>query len=119
MSPLVPSSVDLLRVAPELIWCFFGMLCMLAQPFVRNRHVFTFLALAGTGFGTLSVLLSGSNGGPAFFGLIATDTFATFFHVLVGCVAFLVVLAADPYLDRERLEPAEFFALLLFATAGM
>src|SRR5262249_35623005 len=88
-------------------------------PFVRNRHFFTFLALAGTAFGTLSVLFSGSNGGPAFFGLIATDTFAIFFHVLVGCVAFLVVLAADPYLDRERLEPAEFFALLLFATAGM
>jgi NADH-quinone oxidoreductase subunit N len=30
-----------------------------------------------------------------------------------------VVLAAEPYLDRERLPVAEFYALLLFATAGM
>jgi len=30
-----------------------------------------------------------------------------------------VVLAAGPYLDRERLPVAEFYALLLFATAGM
>jgi NADH-quinone oxidoreductase subunit N len=34
-------------------------------------------------------------------------------------VALLVVLAAGPYLDREQLPAAEFYALLLFATVGM
>src|SRR6202011_4564093 len=28
-------------------------------------------------------------------------------------------LAADSYLEREHLQPAEFYALVLFATAGM
>jgi NADH-quinone oxidoreductase subunit N len=34
-------------------------------------------------------------------------------------VVFLVILASDTYLERENLEPAEFYALILFATAGM
>ncbi len=37
----------------------------------------------------------------------------------MGLVAFLVILASDSYLERENLAPAEFYALILFATAGM
>ena len=59
------------------------------------------------------------NPGAGFYGLIQADAFSFFFHLLVGTVAVLVVLAAGPYLDRERLPVAEFYALLLFATAGM
>ncbi len=57
--------------------------------------------------------------GPAFGGLVESDSFSFFFRVLVGTVAFLVVLAASPYLERERLPFAEFYSLLLFAAAGM
>jgi len=57
--------------------------------------------------------------GRAFGGLVQSDSFSFFFRLLVGTVAFLVVLAAGPYLERERLPFAEFYALLLFATAGM
>jgi NADH-quinone oxidoreductase subunit N len=57
--------------------------------------------------------------GSGFFGLIQFDTYSLFFHWLVGLVAFLVILAADSYLERENLAPAEFYALILFATAGM
>jgi NADH-quinone oxidoreductase subunit N len=45
--------------------------------------------------------------------------FALFFHWLVGLIAFLVILSSDAYLEREGLEGAEFYALILFATAGM
>src|SRR5580700_7920274 len=57
--------------------------------------------------------------GAAFSGLVAADPFSIFFSHLVGLVAVLVILAAAPYLDRERLADAEFYALVLFATAGM
>src|SRR6266851_1878346 len=56
MNFAIPSAVDFYRVLPELVWCGFGL---------------------------------------------------------------LVMLAAAPYLERERLPFAEFYALLLFATAGM
>ena len=119
MNSFIPSAADFYRVLPELMWCGFGVLAMLMQPFVRNRHFFTALAFLGALAGTAASCLAFRNPGLGFFGLVQSDAFSFFFHLLVGTVAFLVVLAAGPYLDRERLPFAEFYALLLFATAGM
>ena len=119
MNSFVPSAVDLYRVLPELVWCGFGVLVMFLQPFVRNRHFFTTLAFFGALAGTGASCFAFRNAGLGFYGLVQSDAFSFFFHLLVGTVAFLVVLAAAPYLERERLPFAEFYALLLFATAGM
>jgi NADH-quinone oxidoreductase subunit N len=116
---MFPVREDMLRVMPELIWCGFGLLVMLFQPFVRNRHFFTFLALLGSLLGTLAAMYPAARGGTAFGGIIQADAFSFFFHLLIGLVVFLVALAAGPYLERERLSFPEFFALTFFATAGM
>ncbi|MDQ1407954.1 MAG: NADH-quinone oxidoreductase subunit [Acidobacteriaceae bacterium] len=116
---MFPRTDDLLRALPELIWCGFGMLAMLLQPFVRSRHFFTGLALVGAVGGTGAAFVAGATPGEGFYGLIESDVFSFFFRLLVGLVAVLVVLAADSYLERENLPFAEFYALLLFATAGM
>jgi NADH-quinone oxidoreductase subunit N len=116
---MLPSIIDAYRVLPELVWCGFGLLVMLLQPFVRSRQFFTFLALIGTLAGTASSVTSAMHAGPGFGGLVQSDSFSFFFRLLIGTVAFLVVLAAGPYLERERLPFAEFYALLLFAAAGM
>jgi len=119
MNSAIPTTADFYRVLPELIWCGFGLLAMFLQPFVRNRHFFTALAFIGALAGMAGSFFSFRNPGAGFYGLIQADAFSFFFHLLVGTVAVLVVLAAGPYLDRERLPVAEFYALLLFATAGM
>src|SRR5215475_179650 len=119
MNGAFPTNADLCRVLPELVWCGFGVVLMLFQPFLKDRGALSFLALAGTGLGAGLSVVSTGYPGPGFNGLIQTDSFSVFFHVLVGTVAFLVVLAAGSYLEREGLESAEFFALVLFATAGM
>ena len=119
MNSAIPTTADFFRVLPELLWCSFGLLAMFLQPFVRNRHFFTGLTFVGALAGTAGSFLSFRNPGAGFYGLIQADAFSFFFHLLVGTVAVLVVLAAGPYLDRERLPVAEFYALLLFATAGM
>src|SRR5256714_11462411 len=119
MTPFIPSPADLIRVLPETIWCASGALLMLLQPFTRNRNVLAFFAIVGSGLGTAATLYPGALGGSAFSGLLQIDAFSAFFHLLVGVVAFVVVLAAEPYLERERLESGEFYALVLFATAGM
>jgi NADH-quinone oxidoreductase subunit N len=118
---MIPRPEDLIRVLPETIWCVFGVLLMLLQPFTRNRYALSFFALVGAILGTTATLYASSAAGvgSAFHGLIQFDAFAIFFHLLVGTVAVLVVLAAGPYLEREGLESAEFYALVLFATAGM
>jgi NADH-quinone oxidoreductase subunit N len=116
---MIPRPEDLLRVLPELVWCGFGVLLMLVQPFIRNRYVLASLALSGATLGTLAAFISAMNAGSGFHGLIESDGFSLFFHLLVGLVASLVILTAGSYLHRESLESAEFYALLLFATAGM
>src|SRR5277367_1602898 len=116
---MFPSSADMLRVLPELVWCVFGILLMLLQPFTRNRHFLSAVAASGALLGMFASYVAAANAGPGFFNLVQIDAFSQFFHLLVGGVAFLVILGAGPYLARERLESAEFYALLLFATAGM
>src|SRR5213595_4716 len=116
---MFPQAIDMQRVLPELIWCGFGVLVMLLQPFVRSRQFFTFVALIGSLAGTVAAFTALAHGGPGFYGLVQSDAFSFFFRLLVGTVSFLVILAAGPYLDREKLPIAEFYALLLFATAGM
>jgi NADH-quinone oxidoreductase subunit N len=119
MNFATPSPADFYRVMPELIWCGFGVLLMLLQPLTKNRPVLTTVAFIGAAAGAAASIFGTHYPGPGFFGLIQSDTFSFFFHLLVGSVAALVILAAEPYLTRERLEGAEFFALILFATAGM
>ena len=105
------------HVLPELVWCLFGVVLMLLQPFLKNRQALTFLAMVGAAAGTLVTFYTAM--GSGFSGLVQSDTFSLFFRWLVGLIAFLVILASDSYLQRENLAPAEFYALILFATAGM
>jgi NADH-quinone oxidoreductase subunit N len=72
-------------------------------------------ALLGTG----AAFAAGATPGAGFYGLIESDVFSFFFRLLIGLVTLLVILAANSYLDRENLPTAEFYALVLFATAGM
>lgn len=108
---------NIFHVLPELVWCGFGVLLMLLQPFLKNRQVLTFVAMVGAAAGTLVTFFTLL--GSGFSGLISFDTFSLFFHWLVGLIAFLVILSSDSYLEREALDGAEFYALILFATAGM
>ena len=114
---MTPSAADLIRVLPEIVWCGFGVLLMLLQPYLKNRQGLTLFAMVGAAVGTLATYFGQM--GTGFFALIQFDTYSLFFHWLVGLVAFLVILASDSYLERENLAPAEFYALILFATAGM
>ena len=108
---------NLLHVLPEIVWCGFGVILVLLQPFVKNRQALTFIGMIGAAAGTLVTFFTHYGGG--FSGLVQFDTFSLFFHLLVGLVTFLVILSSDSYLERENLEGAEFYALILFATAGM
>ena len=117
MNPI--PSADYYRILPELIWCGSGVLLMLLQPFTRSRSFLAITAFLGAAAGTATSYFAYQHTGAGFFSLIRSDTFSLFFHLLVGLVAVLVILASDSYLSRERLEAAEFYALILFATAGM
>src|SRR5580704_5543449 len=85
---MIPRPEDLVRVLPETIWCIFGVVLMLLQPFTRNRNVLSFFAVLGAIFGAASTIYAYTTIGPgtAFNGLIQFDAFSIFFHLLIGLV---------------------------------
>jgi len=125
---MFPSTQDLMCVAPELVLCVAGILIMVLDPFVvasgsgshrGGRRVADVLALLGSAGALAAIVLPATHQGTAFSGLLRIDPFSIFLHIVVCSVAFLVALGAPSYLDREGLPHGEFFALVLFATAGM
>src|SRR5580698_2970206 len=118
---MFPQRDDLLRLAPELVLCASGILLMLVEPFLgrARRGTLLFLATTGAALALVATLLPATHQGTAFSGLLNIDGLSVFMHVVVGVVALLVVLGSADYLDREHIQHGEYYALVLFATAGM
>ena len=109
------------RLAPEIILCAFGMLVMALDPFVpaANQRRLGWLAFAGTLLALFGVYLAEHDAGLAYSGLIRVDAFSVFVHAVVIVASALAVLGSLNYLDHEGIQRGEYYALVLFATAGM
>ncbi len=112
---------NLRRIAPEIVLCIFGMIVMIVDPFVKpaSRRALGWLAFAGTLVALASVHVAAAEMGFAYSRLISTDNFSIFVHVIVIVAAGLAILGSIDYLDREGIQRGEYYALVLFATAGM
>jgi NADH-quinone oxidoreductase subunit N len=112
---------NLHRLAPEIVLCAFGILIMVVDPFVgaaRQRGL-AVLGLIGALGALVAVRIVASDPGLAYSGLIHADAFSIFVHVVVIGAAALAILGSWDYLDNEGLQRGEYYALVLFATAGM
>jgi len=112
---------DLCRIAPELILCVFGILLVALEPFVpsSSKRALGWLAFSGSLVAIASLWIVARHPGPAYGGLIQVDNFSLFFHgIILGSVA-VVILGSINYLCEERLQRGEYYALVLFAAAGM
>src|SRR5579864_6219037 len=118
---MFPPLQDLYRIAPEIVLCGFGMLVMLLAPVVpKTRHgVLAGVSLVGAALALAVTFYPATHAGLAYSGLIRADAFSLFVHWIVCGAAFLAILGSIGYLQRDDLDPAEFCALVLFATAGM
>jgi NADH-quinone oxidoreductase subunit N len=118
---MFPPHQDMMRLAPELVLCATGILIMVIEPFAGRpgRRPIDVMAVLGAAAALAAVVLPFRNGGFAFSELLRIDPFSVFLHAIIGTVALLAILAAPSYLDREGLPHGEFFALVLFAAAGM
>ena len=111
-------------ILPVLVLSFFGIAIMVLEPFVSAKSratstAFGWLAFAGTLAAGAAILPMHSNSGQAYSSLWIVDEFSTFFHVLFIFIAAITTLVSIDYLRRENINHAEYYALLLFATAGM
>ncbi len=118
---LAAQIANLQRVAPEVVLCVFGIVIMLVDPFIKpaGRRVLGWIAFVGMLVAIASIYVAARHEGFAYSRLISTDNFSLFVHVVVIGAAALAILGSIDYLDREDIQRGEFYALVLFATAGM
>ena len=109
------------RLAPEVCLSLFGIIVMIVDPFVGAAHkrILGWVAFAGTLVSLAAVYHASLFPGMAYDNLINNDSFSIFIHVVVIITAALAILGAIDYLDQEGLQRGEFYALVLFAAAGM
>ncbi|HEU5453816.1 MAG TPA: NADH-quinone oxidoreductase subunit N [Terriglobales bacterium] len=118
---MIPSA-DYIRILPELVLTVFGILVMLIDPLLDdhdNRNKLGAVALVGALLSIAATLVQTGYQGTAFFGMVKVDAFSIFFHVVVGFIATLVVLASFEYLNVQRIHYGEYYGLILLGSVGM
>ncbi len=65
------------------------------------------------------LMLWQSPSSSSFSGMVVTDHLRLYFSLVIIICSLLTTLLASQFLDEEALPPGEFYALMLFATAGM
>ncbi len=107
-------------IRPQLVLILWGLAILCVVPLLRTNRttyplLYSLLGLLIAGFD----IWWGSEAGPAFNGMISFDYFARYFHFLFIATATLSVLLSYRYLEIEDEHHGEYYALILFATAGM
>jgi NADH-quinone oxidoreductase subunit N len=112
---------NLQRLAPEIALCFFGVLIMVVDPFVNaaRKRSLGWLGFIGALAALGCVRVAAWDPGPAYSDLMRVDSFSIFVHVIVIGSAALAILGSMQYLEEEGIQRGEYYALVLFATAGM
>lgn len=121
-SGTLPQTADYIRIMPEIVLSIFGMIVMMLEPLIdetKSQKVLGLIALAGALMGTAACFWMASSPGMAFWNMVQVDRFSVFFHVLVIAIASVVILSSYEYMAVQRIRAGEYYALILFGTAGM
>lgn len=121
MTPNLPA-IQLSGIAPETALAVTALIILVASavigdkvktwylPLFSSIGLLASIGLAVAVWGESTVQLSG---------MVAVDRFATFIKVTLAVFGLLTVWLGHDYLRREGIEESEFYALVLFAVAGM
>jgi NADH-quinone oxidoreductase subunit N len=115
------SLTSIFSILPIIVLSVFGIAIMVIEPFLpeSKRSSMGWLAFAGTILAGLAIVPMHDQPGQWYSNLWIVDEYSTFFHVLFIFIAAMTTLISIDYLPREKMNHAEYYALLLFATAGM
>ncbi len=114
-------SINISAILPAVVISIFGIVIMVAEPFVgaRRKAGLGWLAVAGTVAAMLALSPMSENPGQWYSSLWIVDDYSVFFSFTFLLIAGITTLTSIDFLRRENMNHAEFYALLLFATAGM
>jgi NADH-quinone oxidoreductase subunit N len=136
MTPLF-TATDFFVLKPAILLCLFGCGILLTDFLARNRSWNVWTALIGEFFlvfppvpvpffGTISGALwqhhadvSANGQRFALNDSLVVDSFSVFFNVIFVGAAVLTIIISARYMEEEGENRGEFYALMLFAQAGM
>jgi NADH-quinone oxidoreductase subunit N len=119
---------DLAAIGPELELALFGMIVLVFDLLLQNKRWLGYVSMVGiawSGFYLFKIRAMFASEPAyagqlyAYGGAIALDPFAWFFKVIALVAAGLAVAISLKYLDTERENHGEYYALILFATMGI
>jgi NADH-quinone oxidoreductase subunit N len=111
------------RILPEVILTVTGVVVMMIEatlPRVGNRKPLGWLAIVGVLaalYASLQQLTLAP--GTAYSGLVQTDAFSAFFHILICGIVLVTLLVSLDTMQGAADNQGEFFALVVFGAAGM
>ncbi len=116
-----PIDVPLGMIEPLLIVSGVAIALLLLDlvlPYGR-KYLAAWVAMGGILWALARTLAQWGLTQHGYAGMVALDSFSTFFNVLFLSSTGVVVLLSHPFLKKDDVEHPEYYALLLFATAGM
>ncbi len=114
------TSSSIAAIIPILCVTAAGIAAMLAEALRQpgERMPISGLGFVGlAGAGITAVLLWGRH--AVSFGVVAADNFGLFIALVLVAVGILTFLFSPQIVERDELPPGEYYALTLFAIAGM
>jgi NADH-quinone oxidoreductase subunit N len=118
----IPQTDDYIRILPELVLSFFGIVIMLLEPLLdeeTGQKLLGFVGLLGALAGIAATWIMSGSPGLAFSRMVKVDDFSVFFHYLVIAIAGVIILISYEYMAVQRIRAGEYYALILFGTVGM
>ena len=122
LTELIPPSVNVSIILPEIIVAVAGIVVMLYDSFFpKQRIVSGVIAIAGLVISgiVLATMWGGDLPATAWNGMIAHDNLRLSFSFVFLFVSAMTVLISTVWVEREDVPVGEYHALLLFATFGM
>jgi NADH-quinone oxidoreductase subunit N len=115
------ATINIAAILPSLVLSIFGIVVMVTEPFVSasKKIALAWVALAGTIAAMFALIPMAANRGQWYSNLWIVDDYDVFLSFVFLLIAAITILTSADYLRRENMNHPEFYALLLFATAGM
>ncbi|HXX27659.1 MAG TPA: NADH-quinone oxidoreductase subunit N [Terriglobales bacterium] len=117
-----PQAADYIRVLPEIVLAIFGMIVMVVDPLLKERHrqaTLGTIALVGSLAALAATWYQAEYPGLAFWDMIQVDAFSVFFHFVIVSVTAVVILTSYEYMEVEEIRAGEYYGLILFGAVGM
>src|SRR5262249_37719661 len=110
---------DIGAIVPELELAVFGMFLLIFDLLIQTKRWLGYIALAGIMISAAFLFRLWGIEFYAYGGSLILDPFSIFFKAIFLIAAALSIALSLRYLDIERENHGEYYALVLFATMGM